>query len=139
MTSENGPQARAQRPLQKTSAIEWGVAFLGFLVVAAATLYMLFYASKGAEGPPLLRVSQVSVAPMGDAYALRFRARNEGGATVASVHLSAELTQGEEVVERAEASLDYLPRNSNREGAFVFSRDPQDYEVRLRVEGYSEP
>lgn len=140
MTSDKSSNSPAHRPPQRTSALEWVVAILGLAVVAAAAIYMTLYAASGAEGPPLLRISEVSVTPMGEeAYAVRFHARNDGGSTVAAVHLSAELRQGEAVIERAEASLDYLPRNSHREGAFVFTHDPQAYELRLRFEGYSEP
>jgi len=127
-------------PAQKTSALEWMVAAIGLAVVVGAAVYMTVYAARGADGPPLLSVRTVSVVPMGSSsHVVRFEARNDGGGTAASVHLSAELRSGNEVVETARATLDYLPRNSRRGGAFVFNRDPGELTLSLRVEGYSEP
>ncbi|HMP62330.1 MAG TPA: hypothetical protein PKA17_04430 [Phenylobacterium sp.] len=137
--SRDGQTREGSPPLQTTSPLEWGVALAGLVVVAGAVIYLLAYAALGAQGPPLMSLAKVSAAPMGEAYALRFEARNDGGATAANVQLSAELTLDGAVVERAQATLDYLPRNGRREGAFVFTRDPQAYEVRLRIESYAEP
>ncbi len=132
------PRAPATVP-EKTSRLEWAVALAGLVVVLGAAGYMIAYAMTGAKGPPILQIAQVSVTPMGDRYALRFEARNDGDSTAAGVQVAAELTAGEAVVERVEVTIDYLPRGSRREGAFVFSHDPQAYEVELRIEGYSAP
>lgn len=140
MSNQRETPAGRSGPAQKTSALEWMVAAIGLAVVVGAAVYMTVYAARGADGPPLLSVRTVSVVPMGSSsHVVRFEARNDGGATAASVHLSAELRSGNEVVETARATLDYLPRNSRRGGAFVFSRDPGELTLSLRVEGYSEP
>ena len=124
---------------EKTSRLEWAVALLGLVLVLGAAGYMAAYGLAGPKRPPVLMIEQVSVVPVEGRYALRFEARNEGDATAASVQLAAELLEDGEVVERAEAVLDYLPRDSRREGAFLFSRDPQAYVLDLRIEGYTAP
>lgn len=140
MSGEHETPPDRSGPAQKTSALEWMVAAIGLAVVVGAAVYMMVYAARGADGPPLLSVRPVSVVSVeGSSHVVRFEARNDGGATAASVHLSAELRNGNEVVETAQATLDYLPRNSRRGGAFVFSRDPGELTLSLRVEGYSEP
>lgn len=132
---------RQERPkvAEKTSRLEWAVALLGLAVVLGAAGYMAAYGLAGPKGPPILTLAEVSVVPVEERYAVRFQARNEGDGTAASVQLAAELRQGGEVVERAETVLDYLPRGSRREGAFLFAHDPQAYELDLRIEGYTEP
>ncbi|HMO42627.1 MAG TPA: hypothetical protein PKB04_04760 [Phenylobacterium sp.] len=87
--SRDGQTREGSPPLQTPSPLEWGVALAGLVVVAGAVIYLLAYAALGAQGPPLMSLAKVSAAPMGEAYALRFEARNDGGATAANVQLSA--------------------------------------------------
>lgn len=124
---------------EKTSRLEWAVALLGLALVLGAAGYMAAYGLTGAKGPPILTIAKVSVVPTAGRHSVRFEARNAGDTTAASVQLAAELRAGDELVERAQTVIDYLPRGSRREGAFIFDHDPAAYELDLRIEGYSEP
>ena len=50
-----------------------------------------------------------------------------------------ELAGPDGPIETSEATMDYLPPGSEREGGLFFSRDPRRYEVRLRAKGYVDP
>lgn len=41
--------------------------------------------------------------------------------------------------EHGEATLDYVPQHSEREGGLLFLNDPARHERQLRVKGYVEP
>ena len=111
--SRDGQTREGSPPLQTPSPLEWGVALAGLVVVAGAVIYLLAYAALGAQGPPLMSLAKVSAAPMGEAYALRFEARNDGGATAANGRRAAELALAGAVVGRARATLDYLAPSSS--------------------------
>jgi hypothetical protein len=62
--------------------------------------------------------------------------------TAASVTIEGALydpAQGDEPVETAEVTFDYIPDQSDRSGSFVFEHDPREYEVRLQVKGFMDP
>jgi uncharacterized protein (TIGR02588 family) len=67
-----------------------------------------------------------------------FEVTNQGGETALSVQVMAELQIGDRL-ETAEQQIDFLAEGEVQEGAFVFSQDPQQGALTLRVASYSLP
>ncbi|MGQ3136741.1 TIGR02588 family protein [Phenylobacterium sp.] len=140
--SDEGEPEKAnptQPALESTSPLEWVIAAIGGLLVVAAIAYMVVFAAAEPKRPPTVTLSVTSVTTTPGGYLVSFRAANAGGATAAGLQVSGELREGGAVVETSAVTIDYLPQQSEREGGLVFTRDPEDLTLSLRVEGYSEP
>lgn len=129
----------AEPALESTSPLEWAIAGLSGLLLAATLAYMVVFAISEPETPPAVTLSVETVTTTPGGYLVVFRVDNAGGAAAAGVQVSGELRQGETVVETSEATIDYLPQQSERQGGLFFTRDPEALELTLRAEGYSEP
>lgn len=58
--------------------------------------------------------------------------------TAADVTVRGEIISGD-VVEETEVTFDYVAAESKSSGAFLFSSDPEEHELRIRVLGYTDP
>nr|WP_295838752.1 TIGR02588 family protein [uncultured Azospirillum sp.] len=123
-----------------TSPLEWVVAGLGALLIAAMIVYMVQYALKEHSSVPgEMDVTVMEMRTGGHGHTVRFRIRNQTAATAATLIVHGELRSGDRVVETAEAQFDYLPPYSERFGGLIFQHDPARYELRIVPTGYSEP
>ena len=123
----------------RISAAEWAVAAFGLLLVLGAVGYLLASAVRGGDARPRLAVRADSVVALAaDAFVVPFTARNDGRETVAEVTVAGELRDGAGT-ETVRVLLDFLPAESERRGALVFTRDPRARPLRLRVESWREP
>jgi uncharacterized protein (TIGR02588 family) len=124
------------RPIPVT---EWIVAALGFMLVAGTIGYLVWLATSRDESPPDVRVVADGVVALQDGWLVQFRAANAGGQAAAEVLIEGELAGPDGPIETSEATIDYLPPRSEREGGLIFSRDPRQHEMRLRAKGYVDP
>jgi uncharacterized protein (TIGR02588 family) len=135
----NVPSAEDGASARPIPLLEWVVAAIGGLLVAATIAYLAYQALWRDETPPDVRLTAERVLALRPGYLVQFRAMNEGGQTAAQLVIEGELMGPEGVVETGEATLDYLPPNSYREGGLIFTRDPRRLELRLRAKGYAKP
>lgn len=122
-----------------TSTLEWIVAGISFLGLAAVLCYLLISAFTEDNGPARIEVHATGVTAMGDHFVVEFSAANLQGKSLAAVEIRGELMDGQEVVEETSVTLDYLPRSSERTAALIFSEDPARYELQLSAGGYVTP
>jgi uncharacterized protein (TIGR02588 family) len=134
MTEER--DAEAKRPIPVT---EWIVAGLGAVLVAGTVGWLVWLATTRDETPPDVRVVVGQVVELRSGWLVTFRAVNAGGQAAAELLVEGELAGPDGPVETSEATIDYLPPRSEREGGLFFSRDPRQHDVRLRAEGYVQP
>lgn len=118
---------------------EWAVAFLGLALLLAMIGYMAFFALAHEGGVPVVSADQVRVERAGDGWVVRFRVRNDGAVTAASLRVVAELRQGTAVVETGEVTIDYLPAFSERQAGLILRRDPDGHDLRIVPSSYTEP
>lgn len=118
---------------------EWAMAALGALLVFGAIAYLAYQALGRDETPPDVRLVTERVHALEQGFVVLFLARNHGAQAAAQVVIEGELSGPEGPVETGEATLDYLPPRSEREGGLFFSRDPRAFELRLRARGYAKP
>lgn len=128
-------RGQARRPLAEW--VSFGVAAAILAAVAGLVVY-LWWSAPGAE--PVLAVEQTgAVREAGGQFYVPFAVSNRGGATAESVVVQAELEVGGEAVEEGAQEFSFLAGGETEEGGFVFTRDPREGELRLRVGSYSLP
>ena len=135
--AHEGPAA-ATGP-RRIPPLEWLVAGVGALLVAGTIGYLVLHALWRDQTPPDVRIVAQRVLALEDHHLVEFRAVNRGGEPAAQLLVEGELIGPQGPVESAEATLDYLPPNSHREGGLLFRRDPRELELRLRAKGYARP
>lgn len=118
---------------------EWIIAGAGLILVIGAIGFMLYEAMTEKSAPPNFTVSVDSINPASDGYHVKFRVKNTGDQTAADVAIEGQLRQGAEIIETNTVTLNYLPSDSEREGGFVFSKNPHEYELKLRAKSYEKP
>jgi uncharacterized protein (TIGR02588 family) len=126
----------SRRPVPAT---EWVVAAIGAALVAGTIGYLVFLALSRDEAPPDVQIVSGSVHAVQNGYVVEFRAINAGAKAAAELLIEGELEGPDGVVETSEATIDYLPPRSEREGGMIFSQDPRRYELRLSAKGYVDP
>jgi uncharacterized protein (TIGR02588 family) len=119
---------------------EWIVATVGLILVAGAICFMLYQAITQDSSPPGFSVRVDSITTNdGGGHLVKFRIKNSGETAAAAVNVKGELKRGDENVEDSSVTLTYVPSNSEREGGILFSENPNEYQLKLRVEGYEKP
>ena len=124
---------------ERVSRWEWIVAAIGVLCFVLVAGYFAREAIRGERGAPDVIVRLDSVNKQNAGYLAHFEARNTGGSTALGVHVEAELSVGDSVVERAELVIDYLAPASVKRGGFFFTRDPGAGQLRARAVGFIRP
>ncbi|MGY2075894.1 TIGR02588 family protein [Blastococcus sp. SYSU DS0828] len=134
--AESGDRSARQ---ERTTAGEYVLGALGGLLVVALLGFLAQQAVTGRGADPALSVTVTAVEPRGDGYAVHFRVENSGGRTAAQVQVSGALSRDGRKAEQASAVVDYVPPDSRRDGALLFSEDPRDGRLELRPSGYAAP
>lgn len=119
---------------------EWITFGIAALILAGLVGSVLYMWATDRERPPVLTLKSSS--PMREAkgqFYVPFELTNEGGETVESVQIVAELKRGDRVEETGEQQIDFLSGGETEEGAFIFRQNPQQGELVLRVSGYTVP
>jgi uncharacterized protein (TIGR02588 family) len=131
-----------ERKNRKSSDIplsEWIAAIIGAALVVASIGVLVYTAVTTADAPARLSLRVVSIENAGEEFLVQIEIANNGGSTAADAHIEAELRQQEEVVQRSETTVDFVPPNSTRRAAVLFSQDPRARTLKLRTLGYRDP
>jgi uncharacterized protein (TIGR02588 family) len=126
-------------PADPASPWEWAVAALGLLLIVGVIGYMAYYAVTAQPGPPRIIAVRESIEPNGEGYLVTVRIANHGTSTAAALQIEGKLLEAGRTVETSEATIDYVPRRSERKAGLMFSRDPARYRLVIRPMGYTEP
>lgn len=90
--------------------------------------------------PPVLTLTQREMIRQEQKqFYVPFTVLNEGGETAQSVQVIGEFYSNGTVIEQGEQQIDYLSGGESASGAFIFSHNPQEGEVRIRVASYKLP
>ena len=122
-----------------TSPLEWAIAALGGALTCFLIGYLIYIGLAQPAGMPTLVTKASAAQPTVGGSLIEVRVRNDGDGTAAGVIVSGELRDGDKVVEDAEATIDYVPQQSERTVLLQFTEDPARYQLKVRVRGFSEP
>jgi uncharacterized protein (TIGR02588 family) len=114
------------------------IALLGALLIVGTVGILLYYAVAGSRSPPAISVQPQAIIDQKEGYLLQFRAFNQGDQTAGEVKIIGHL-RSDNHEETSEATLDYVPPQSERSGGLFFRQDPRQGELVIRVTGYQKP
>ncbi|MCC5616984.1 TIGR02588 family protein [Nostoc sp. CHAB 5836] len=90
--------------------------------------------------PPILSVTKKeTIREIDRQFYVPFEVVNSGGDTAESVQIMAELLINGKVTETGEQQIDFLSSGESEEGAFIFSHNPRQGQLNLRVGSYKLP
>lgn len=129
-----------QKKSKKRSSAE-KVSFIISLFIVSVIFFLVCLAwITGDNNPPVLSVTTGSkIRQINQQYYVPFSVTNSGGETVETVEIMAELSFDGEDYETGTQEVDFLSRKEERSGEFIFSRDPQQGELTIRVASYKSP
>ncbi|MBF2028042.1 MAG: TIGR02588 family protein [Oscillatoriales cyanobacterium C42_A2020_001] len=135
--SQNENQ-RLKRPPRSTA--EWTTFGVASLVLGTITSLVVYSWATDGGRPPILTISRPEpVRSENNQFYVPFEIVNAGGETAESVQIIAELKRNREVEETADLQIDFLAENGKEKGAFVFTQNPENGELILRVGSYKIP
>ncbi|MBW4667182.1 MAG: TIGR02588 family protein [Cyanomargarita calcarea GSE-NOS-MK-12-04C] len=123
----------------KRSLAEWVTLGIASSILAVILSLVGYSWLKDENQPPTLAISNNEVTrEIKGLYYVPFKVINTGGETAESVQIIAELEVNGKV-ETGEQQIDFLSRNERQEGAFIFSQDPRQGKLTIRVASYKLP
>ena len=114
---------------------------IGLLLVLGVLGFLLYDAAQP-QTEADIRTSVQSITAQTGGYLVLFDAANRGRTTAAAVLVEGALYEpsgGDEPLETAEMTFDYIPDQSDRTGLLLFENDPRGYDLRIRVKGFMKP
>lgn len=125
---------------RRRSLAEWitfGVASLILLLLIGLVLYDW---QMSQNRPPAFQVEVAEAARFTDGgYYIPFTITNTGGRIARTVQVIAELHLEGTADESGEQQIDFLSGHERKRGSFVFTHNPQDGELVIRVASYGLP
>ena len=132
----------ARKNPRRIPLLEWVSAAIGLVITVGLLGFLTVEVVRQDDGvPPLLDALPVAIAVgrEGRNHVVEVKVVNESYTTGAAVHIEGTLKRGGSDVETSSATLAYVPGMSERRAGLIFTRDPADYTVEIRVIGYERP
>ncbi|MFN6463423.1 MAG: TIGR02588 family protein [Nostoc sp. DedVER02] len=127
-----------QKP--KRSIAEWVTFSISSLILAIIVGLVGYTWLNEKNQPPILSVSKKqTIQEIDGQFYVPFEVVNSGGDTAESVQIMAELLINGKVTETGEQQIDFLSSGETEEGAFIFSQNPRQGQLNLRVGSYKLP
>jgi uncharacterized protein (TIGR02588 family) len=131
---------KSEQQEPKRSFAEWVTFSIASLILAVIVSLVGYTWLNDTNQPPILSVTNKQTIRENDGqFYVPFEVVNTGGDTAESVQIIAELQINGKIVETGEQQIDFLSRDETEEGAFVFSQDPGQGKLILRVASYKLP
>lgn len=124
---------------RKTPALEWIFAVIGLVLVVSVIGFLVYQITVNEGKPPSLQVRSYETVQSGSGFLVKFVIENAGDEAAADVTVVGELKNGQEDIETADVTVDYVPAHSEKRGGLFFNENPTNFELKLRAKGYNEP
>lgn len=135
---QNPSQSQPQTSRSQAEWVSFSVASLLLTSVIGIASYLWLNEANG--DPPQFEIRrQGEIRQAAGQYYVPFQVTNSGDQTAESVRIMAELQIGDSFRQTGEQQIDFLSSQEVEAGAFIFTRNPQDGELTLRVTGYKLP
>ena len=119
--------------------LEWTVFAAALAIVAGCVAVLVAMMLRTSDRPADLVVTLGRPERVSSGFRVPVQVRNAGDVTAAEVHVEVTLGSGEEEVERADLTIAFVPRRSDRHGFVMFRRDPSCCEITGSAVGFEEP
>lgn len=127
-----------QKP--KRSIAEWVTFGISSLILAIIVSLVGYTWLNEKNQPPILSVTKKEIIrEINGQFYVYFEVVNSGGDTAESVQIMAELLINGKVTETGEQQIDFLSSMESEEGAFIFSQNPRQGKLNMRVGSYKLP
>ncbi len=124
----------------KRSLAEWVTFSIASFVLAIIVSLVGYTWLNEKNQPPIISVSKKeAIREINGQFYVPFEVANTGGDTAESVQIIAELLIDGKVTESGEQQIDFLSSGETEEGAFVFSQNPGQGKLNLRIASYKLP
>jgi uncharacterized protein (TIGR02588 family) len=122
------------------SPAEWFTFGIASAILATVIGLISYVWVTKKEQPPILSISrEKAIQNVNGQFYVPFILKNQGGETAESVHVVANLELKNETEESGEQEIDFLSSGEKQEGAFIFSQNPQQGKLTIRVVSYKLP
>ncbi|MEB3830720.1 TIGR02588 family protein [Phormidium sp. CCY1219] len=122
------------------SPAEWVTFAIGLVILGISIVLVGYDWTNHRENPPVISVKQSGeVRAYNGQFYVPFTVKNEGGETAAAVRAIAELKIDGEIEEKGELEIDFLSQDETESGAFIFTQNPDDGQLVLRISSYKLP
>ncbi|MGJ3252230.1 MAG: TIGR02588 family protein [Elainellaceae cyanobacterium] len=142
------PYGNAETPLETPSAAnqaprslaEWITLLIATLILLILTGLVFYDWQVTQHRPPAFQIEVTETARVTDGrYYVPFMIKNTGGRIARTVQVTAELHLDGLDDETGEQQIDFLSGNERKRGSFVFTHNPQEGELLIRVASYRLP
>ncbi|MCT7963166.1 TIGR02588 family protein [Laspinema sp. D1] len=131
---------RRRQEIAGRSPAEWVTFSIALSIVAILIGLVSYDWMTQGDRPPILSVTpKGQIQERNQQFYVPFRVQNEGGETVASVQVIAELEIDGITYSIGEQEIEFLAKGETEEGAFVSNRDPRQGKLTMRVSSYKLP
>jgi uncharacterized protein (TIGR02588 family) len=127
---------------RRKSAAEWVTLSLSVLVVGALIVVALVEESRRHQGDATdldVTFDTEGATARGESFYVPYTVVNTGAEAISSAEIWIEVSDGEQIVESAEITVQFLPLQGKQDGVFVTTRDPASHTLRSRVESLQFP
>lgn len=124
---------------ESLSVLEWIFASIGLLVILCALGFLIYRGATKGDTPPVVKVEVESIAQAGENYVVNFRVSNTGDTTAADLTIEGELKNGEKSEETSDVTMTYVPARSVRRGGLIFTKNPNEFQLKIRAKGFEMP
>lgn len=135
------PSSKSSSSRKSAIPAEWITFAIALVIVLCVVGLVLFTWFTEDRQPPIISIvrSDESIREAQGQFYVPFEVKNDGGGTAESVQVIGELLINGQVEEEGEQQIDFLSGGETEEGEFIFTRNPQDGEIALRVASYKLP
>lgn len=112
---------------------------ISLFIVGVVVALVCYIWVTGDNNPPILSVSTFQTRQVNQQYYVPFTVTNFGSKTAHAVEVIGELSLAQRNVEIGKQEIDFLSRQEERSGEFIFSHNPQEGKLTVRVASYKEP
>ncbi|WP_413166433.1 TIGR02588 family protein [Capilliphycus salinus ALCB114379] len=137
-TSTDSEQKEQTKQRSFPERLSFGIA----ICILGLLIFLILYQWKVQENePPILTVTlDQEIRYFGTQFYVPFTVYNIGGQTVKSVQVVGELQiEDENLQQGGEQQIDFLSAGEKASGAFIFTRNPEDGKLIIRVASYKLP
>lgn len=118
---------------------EWVTFLIACFIVFTIIGLVLYTWVTQEDIPPILSITSKSIREAQGQYYVPFEVTNTGGGTAESVQVMGELLIDGKTSESGEQQIDFLSGGETSEGAFIFTHNPEEGKLVLRVTSYKLP